>query len=200
MIEKKIGMLSGTEVRKLFGITRSTLCRYAASGKLHPTKISSKIVLYREDEVYAMLGAKPERKDGVATYSRVSKKGVAAQQELRRQQDRLQQFASARGMCVSHTYYDMAKSNDFSRASRRGLYGMMSAMSHGQFGAVIVESPCRVAYMGHELFELYAAQCRVQILYLSDQPAHYAYAEELAEELADAVRAAKMMLDFKPND
>ena len=193
-----MGQLSGADVRKMFGVTRLTLFRYVRDGKLHPTKINSKIYLYDEEEVYRMLGKSLPSGADVVIYARVN--GPSQKEELNNQIQRLTDFASRNGLSVARNYWDCSKSLDFTRSGRKGLHDLMLDVTKRKVGLVIVESPCRIAQIGNELFQMMLSNYRVRILYMSQEPVNPKYLEETTKELASVVKGLKRMLDRKRPD
>lgn len=62
--------MKAKEVLKLLKISRQTLCRYTAIGRIHVTKNVNGYYNYNDDDVYALLNRSNERKSVI--YARVS--------------------------------------------------------------------------------------------------------------------------------
>jgi predicted site-specific integrase-resolvase len=188
-----MGQLKGTDVRRMFGVTRLTLHRYVAAGKLHPIKINSKVYLYDEEEVYRLLGQGVPRGPGVAVYARVN--GPSQKDELQDQIRRVTDFANKNGLSVSKTYWDCSKSLEFSRSGRKGLHELMLDVARKKVGMIVVESPDRISQIGHELFEMMMSNYRVRVLYASSEPVNPRYLTETTKELTHVIKELKRMLD-----
>lgn len=190
-----MALIKGTDVRNMFGVTRLTLWRYVKDGKLTPHKVSKSLYLYDEEEVYRLLGKVIPTGTDVVIYARVQ--GAGQKDELQDQIKRLNDFAARNGMSVSKSYWDCAKSLDFSRENRKGLYELMLDVYKRKVGLVIIESPDRVAQIGHEMFKMMLSNYRVRIIYVSQDPVNPRYLEETTRELAGTVRAMRKQLDLK---
>lgn len=194
-----MGQLKGTDVRRMFGVTRLTLYRYVKEGKLTPIKVNSKVYLYDEDEVYRLLGQSLPTGTGVALYARVN--SPAQKEEMQEQIKRVTEFAAKNGLSVAKTYWDCSRSLDFTRSGRKGLHELLMDVARRRVGLVVVESPDRIAQVGHELFQMVLSNYRVRILYVSQEPVNPRYLEETTRELAGVVREMKRMLDrTRPTD
>lgn len=190
-----MGQLNGTDVRRMFGVTRLTLSRYVKQGKLTPIKVNAKVYLYEEEEVYRLLGKSLPTGTDVVIYARVN--SAAQKLELQDQIKRLNDFAGKNGMSVAKTYWDCSKSLDFSRSSRKGLNDLLIAVSKRKVGLVVVESPDRIAHIGCDMFKLILSNYRVRILFVSTDPVNPRYLDETARELAGVVKEMKRMIDKK---
>lgn len=194
-----MGQLSGTDVRKLFGISRLTMWRYVRDEKLHPTKLTSKTYLYDEEEVYRLLGKSMPVGTAAVIYARVH--GPSQKDELNDQVRRLTDFACKNGLSISKTYWDIGKSLDFSRTGRKGLHELMLDVTRRKIGIVVAESPDRIAHIGHELFGMMLSNYRCRLLFVSQEPVNPRYLVETTKELASVVRGLKKMIDrTRPRD
>ena len=190
-----MGLLKGAEVRHMVGVTRLTLYRYVKAGKLTPVKFNSKIYLYDEEQIYRLLGQSIPTGSGIAIYARVNSHAQKA--ELNEQIRRVTEFAGKNGMTVQKTYYDCTKSLDFSRSTRKGLHELMHDVTKRRIGLVVVESPDRIAQIGHELLQMMFSSYRVRILYMQKEPVNMKYLSETTKELASIVRGLRNMIDHK---
>lgn len=194
-----MGQLKGTDVRRMFGVTRLTLYRYVKEGKLNPIRVNSKVYLYDEDEVYRLLGQSVPVGTQVVAYARVH--SPAQKEDLHEQQRRLTDFAAKNGLSIAKVYWDCTRSLDFSRSSRKGLHELMIDVAKRRVGLVIVESPDRIAQVGHELFQMMLSNYRARILYVSNEPVNDRYLHETTRELAGVVRDLKRLVDrTRPSD
>jgi len=180
----------------MFGVTRLTLYRYVKEGKLTPIKLNSKVYIYDEDEVYRLLGKSLPTGADVVLYARVN--SPAQKDELQDQIRRVTDFAAKNGLSISKTYWDCTRSLDFTRAGRKGLHELLLDVARRKIGMVVVESPDRIARVGHELFQMMLHNYRVRLLYVSREPVNPRYVEETVRELASVVKETKRMLDRTP--
>lgn len=194
-----MGLLKGTDVKNMFGVTRLTLYRYVKEGKLNPIRINSKVLMYEEEEVYRLLGKSLPVGTEVAIYARVN--SPAQKDELNEQMLRITEFAGKNGLSVAKTYFDCSRSLDFSRSGRKGLHQLLMDISRRRIGLVVVESPDRIAQIGHEMFQMMLSNYRVRLLFISQEPVNPRYLEETTKELATVVKEMKHALDrTRPRD
>ena len=190
-----MGYLTGTDVRKMFGVTRVTMWRYVRDGKLVPHKLSDRVYLYDEEQLYRVLGAAMPQGFDTVIYARVN--SAAQKEELQAQILRVTEFAGKAGLSVSKTYWDCTKSLDFSRGTRRGLNDLIMDVVKRKIGCVIVESPDRIAQIGHELLKIVLSNYKVKVIYMNQAPVNPRYLEETTKELTGVVKSLKKLMDVK---
>jgi len=122
-------LLSTGEVAKIFGVSYTTVKKWAYSGKIKFIKTPGGRYRYPESEVRCLLGSVPKRK--AVVYARVS--SADQKDDLERQKNRLIEFARSKG------YEDVIVLDDVASGlneGRRGLEKLFDLVTNGEMDAV----------------------------------------------------------------
>ena len=181
----------------MFGVSRHTMSRYVKRGIIKPVKLSPSKYMYDEEEIFRILGQMLPENAQVGLYARTAPGSPSS--EMINQVSMLTAFAAAKGMTIAKTYTDKCTSLEFSRAKRTGIFELLLDVAKRRIGAVIVESPDRIALLGNEIVEAMLNAYKVRIIYVNRQPSNAKHRDELMIELTSVVKALMIELGGKPS-
>ncbi len=176
------------EALELLGISYNTLKGWAKKGKVRRFKEDTGRWIYNDDDVYTMIGKRVSRESLVTLYCRVAGTSELDRKIMADQQRLLHSWCSARGLTVDRLYEDWAPSTEYSLEERPGLHLMLQDVIQRRVSAVIVETPCRLARIGREVFEEICRYYGVELVYLNKVIQRPEY---LSEQEADLARLLK---------
>ena len=143
---KRERLLSTGEVAKIFGVSYTTVKKWAYSGKIRFIKTLGGRYRYPESEVRRLLGLVPKRK--AVVYARVS--SADQKDDLERQKNRLTEFARSKGCEDVIVLNDVASGLN---ERRRGLKKLFDLVTNGEIDAIFVTCKDRLTRFGFSYIE-----------------------------------------------
>ena len=180
------------EALELLGISYATLKTWAKKGKLRRLKDHTGKWVYNDDDVYAMIGKQVSKESWVVTYSRVTTTDEAGRRLMAEQQELVHQWCAARGLSVEKSYEDWAPSTEYSLKERPGLHLLLQDIIQRRVQAVVIETPCRLARVGRELFEQLCRYYGVNLNYVNKAIQRPEYLAEQEQDLVRLLERAKI--------
>lgn len=176
--------MKAKEVMKLLGISRPTLYRYRQEGKV---KISAKLsfnnFIYDDDSVYALIGAKKEKKDRkIISYSRVSTQNQKDQ--LKEQTKRIYESCISRGLVLDDQFEDIKSGMS---SDRPGFQKIIQMIIQNEVELLVIENKDRLVRFGYEILEQLFKYFGTKILVLNDVLENKSYEQELTEDLISII-------------
>ena len=150
--------MKSKEVLKLLKVSRPTLCKYVASGKLKVTLQPNGFYDYDDDSVYRLIGIENRE---VVLYSRVS---TSKQKDsLQTQIETLKAYAACNGFIINKVYSDVASGLGFDRKEFKRL--LIDVINHKVKTVIITHKDrlTRVSFdIWKELFEYF--NCNIIVI------------------------------------
>ena len=178
------------EAIDLLGCSYNGLRKWGSNGKIRRYKNDLGKWVYNDDDVYMMIGKRVSRESLVTLYCRVAGTSDKDRKIMADQQRLLHAWCSARGLAVDRLYEDWAPSTEYSLEERPGLHLMLQDVIQRRVTAVIVETPCRLARIGREVFEEICRYYGVELVYLNKVIQRPEYLEEQEGDLARLLKKA----------
>jgi len=172
---KRERLLSTGEVAKIFGVSYTTVKKWAYSGKIKYFKTPGGRYRYPESEVRRLLGLAPKRK--VVVYARVS--SADQKDDLERQKNRLIEFARSQG------YEDVIVLEDVASGlneKRRGLGKLFDLVANGEVEVVFITYKDRLTRFGFSYIERFFSSHGVSIHVVNGEAKKEPH-KELVEDL-----------------
>jgi predicted site-specific integrase-resolvase len=180
------------EALELLGISYNTLKAWAKKGRLRRVREEGPNAkwIYNDDDVYAMIGKRIARDLWVTTYSRVNGTQESHRRLMQEQRLRLQDWCTARGLVPDQAYEDWAPSTEYGLDTRPGLHLLLQDVIQGRVSVVVIDSPCRLARLGHEVFTEIFRYYGVQCIFLNRTISRPEYLAEQEEDLLRLLKRA----------
>lgn len=180
--------MKAKEVLKLLKVTRPTLCKYVADGRLTATKQHNGFYDYNEKSVYALLNKNIPRKTVV--YSRVSTSKQKA--DLRNQTEMLKHHCFMNGYTVAGIYEDVASGISFSK--RNGFFEMLDEILDSRVERVVISYKDRLSRVGFELFATLFEKFNCKIEVMSEVGSAKLDSQDIFEEIVALLHCYSMKL------
>lgn len=176
--------MKAKDVMKLLGISRPTLYRYRQEGKLKiNAKLSFNNFIYDDDSVYALIGAKKEKKDRkIISYSRVSTQNQKDQ--LKEQTKRIYESCISRGLVLDEQFEDIKSGMS---SDRPGFQKILQMIIQNEVELLVIENKDRLVRFGYEILEQLFKYFGTKILVLNDVLENKSYEQELTEDLISII-------------
>lgn len=181
------------KVREAMGVLKcsySTVRRYADRGRLRTTKLPSGQILYWDDDVWAMVGKKLIKENWTVVYTRVGGTTESDRGTMLRQQELIRGWSAVRGLAIDRLYEDWAPATSFSLEQRPGLHELLQDVIKKKVSVVIVETPCRLARVGWELFPALFKYYGVEVVVINGAIQVPEYKAEQEKDLANLLLKA----------
>jgi predicted site-specific integrase-resolvase len=124
-------------------------------------------VMYWDDDVYALMGKKIQKENWTVAYCRVSGTTESDQRLMLQQQQLIRSWSAQRGISLDKLYDDWAPATDFSLDWRPGLHDLIQDVIKKKVSVIIVETPCRLARVGWELFPAWFRYYGVEVVVIN---------------------------------
>jgi len=174
-------LLSASQVKFRYGISRMTLYRWERRGLLRALRTPGGKKRWRSEDIERLLGMEVEaREPRTVLYVRVSTKKQAAY--LRDQRRRLEAYARARGW----RYEVIEEIASGVNERRRGLRRLMNMARRGEVARVVVEYRDRLARFGFEYLRAFFESHGAEVVVLGG-PETGDVQREMAEDLVAVV-------------
>ena len=150
--------MKSKEVLKLLKVSRPTLCKYVASGKLKVTLQPNGFYDYDVDSVYKLIGIENRE---VVLYGRVSTS--KQKNSLQTQIETLKAYATGNGFIINNVYSDVASGLSFDRKEFKRL--LIDVINHKVKTVIITHKDrlTRVSFdMWKELFDYF--NCNIIVI------------------------------------
>lgn len=150
--------MKAKEVLKLLKVSRPTLCKYVAEGKLKVTLQPNGFYDYDDDMVYKLIGIENRE---VVLYCRVST--PKQKSSLQKQIETLKTYAACNGFIINNVYSDVASGLSFDRKEFKRL--LIDVINHKVKAIIITHKDrfTRVSFdMWKELFEYF--NCNIIVI------------------------------------
>lgn len=176
-------LLSISKAAAYLNISRASINRWQAKGKLHPIYTPGGHRRFLESDLRAAVGldaiAAPDATVRAIVYARVSTRKQASAGNLQRQKERLVTHAVEQGYQVVTVLTEIASGVNERRPKLRQA---LQQIADGQADVIIVEFQDRLARFGSEYLNLFVATFggRIEVLETTDDKAPN---EELVEDL-----------------
>ena len=176
-------LLSISKAAAYLGISKATINRWQAKGKLHPVYTPGGQRRFLESDLRAAVGLDAVTTPGAAkraiVYARVSTRKQAEAGNLQRQKERLVTHAVEQGYQVVAVLTEIASGLNERRPKLRKA---LKQMADGQADIILVEYQDRLARFGLEYLTLFVTAFggRIEVL---EKPDDKAPNEELVEDL-----------------
>ncbi|OIJ14930.1 hypothetical protein BKP37_07010 [Anaerobacillus alkalilacustris] len=164
--------LTQKEVLKTLNITRPTLLRWEEKGLISPIFLDSGHRRYRKEDIDRLTGsvmlseAGSSSKKKCVIYSRVSTKKQQETGNLKRQTERLIEYANANNYHVLEVFEEVASGIN---ENRRALQRLMKKVSKEDIEVVLAEYKDRIARFGYEYIERYCKSHKTNIECIEEQ-------------------------------
>lgn len=158
------------KVREAMGILNcsySTVRRYADRGRIRTTKLPNGQILYWDDDVYALIGKKLIKENWTVVYCRVNGTTESDRRLMLQQQQLVRNWSAQRGISLDKIYDDWCPATDFSLDWRPGLHELIQDVIKKRVSVIIVETPCRLARVGWELFPAWFKYYGVEVVVIN---------------------------------
>ena len=143
-------------------------CRkWSNEGKLRTTKMPNGRVMYWDDDVYALMGKKLVKENWTVVYCRVNGTTESDQRLMHQQQQLVRTWSAQRGISLDKIYDDWCPATDFSLDWRPGLHDLIQDVIKKKVSVIIVETPCRLARVGWELFPAWFKYYGVEVVVIN---------------------------------
>jgi predicted site-specific integrase-resolvase len=109
-------------------------------------------VMYWDDDVYALMGKKIQKENWTVAYTRVNGTTESDRRTMLQQQQLVRNWSAQRGISLDKLYDDWCPATEFSLDWRPGLHDLIQDVIKKRVSVIIVETPCRLARVGWELF------------------------------------------------
>lgn len=145
--------MKAKEIMERYQICRTTLCRWVKEGRI----IVSKTPSGRYDYLDKVNIINNKRKNVI--YSRVS--STTQKDNLHRQNERLQSFASANGYIIDEIYSEVASALDYERKKYRQLF---KEVIENKIDTIFIEYKDRLLRIGFQDFENLCSMFNTKII------------------------------------
>ena len=179
------------EAMEVLRISRPTLMKLLAKGKLKAEKGDNGHRTFDADSVYALLNKGIKRKTVI--YGRVST--AKQKQDLQRQIEMLKQFCFERGHTLSAVYQDIASGISFDK--RYELIKLLDEVYAGKVERVIISYKDRLSRVGFGLFKHLFERHHCEIVVMSEVGSEKLDSEEIFEEIVSLLHCYSMKLYTK---
>lgn len=169
-----------------FSLSRRSLIRYEADGLIEPVRTPGGQRRYPESELLRLYGLEAKVKQDsnrAGLYSRVSTRKQADAGNLKRQTQRLKDYAQAAGFDTIEVYEEIASGLN---ENRRQLRKLMKAIVAGKVNIVVVEYKDRLARFGYAYLELFCESHGARIEAIEEKASNDEN-EELVKDLIAVV-------------
>jgi len=179
------------EVMETLRISRPTMMKLLAEGKLKAEKMANGYRDFDSDSVYALLNKGVKRKTVI--YGRVS---TAKQKpDLERQIEMLKQFCFERGYTIANIYEDIASGISFEK--RKDLFKLLDEVIANKVERVVVSYKDRISRVGFGLFKYLFDKHMCEIVVMSEVGSVKLDSEEIFEEIVSMLHCYSMKLYTK---
>ena len=187
------------EAMRILGVSYGTLQRYVKKGLIRryqyqTPKLQGKMN-YWDDDVYALVGHKLQRKAGareIAVYFRVNRNTKEGQARMLEQKRTVMNFCAARGISIDRTYEDWSSSIEAGEDRRPDWHRLLQDIMKEDVAALVVETRCRLSrFAWNEIEQLFRYhQCEIVVVnkVLDD----LFYRDEQSEDLARQIEVLKL--------
>ena len=169
-----------------FSLSRRSLIRYEADGLIEPVRTPGGQRRYPESELLQLYGLEAKVKQDsnrAGLYSRVSTRKQDDAGNLKRQTQRLKDYAQAAGFDTIEVYEEIASGLN---ENRRQLRKLMKAIVAGKVNIVVVEYKDRLARFGYAYLELFCESHGARIEAIEEKASNDEN-EELVKDLISVV-------------
>jgi predicted site-specific integrase-resolvase len=154
------------EALSILGCSVSTFKRYVKAGKIRFEKIGNKY-MYWDDDVYRLKGKHLVRDNWSVAYCRVAGTTESDRRLMLQQQQLVRSWSAQRGISLDKLYDDWAPATDFSLDWRPGLHELIQDVIKKRVSLIIVETPCRLARVGWEIFPAWFRYYGVEVVVIN---------------------------------
>lgn len=155
------------EVMETLQCSYNACRKWRNEGKLRTTKMPNGKVMYWDDDVYALMGKKIQKANWTVAYCRVAGTTESDRRLMQRQQETVRQWCLQRGIQLEKLYDDWCPATDFSLDWRPGLHELIQDVIKKRVSVIIVETPCRLARVGWELFPAWFRYYGVEVVVIN---------------------------------
>ena len=187
LFAEKEGMLSEKllrmkEVAQLLSVTPQTLRNWSKDGFLKVIRSKGGHRRFRLSEVRRLMKPDPvsNSENNCLLYCRVST--TLQKEHLKRQRERLAQFALSNGYVVEHLYEDIASGMNF---KRKGLLNLFQYCQTHPIKAVIIEYKDRIARFGVDLLADILRSYGTELLVVNQMESDYN--QEIIDDLSSVI-------------
>jgi predicted site-specific integrase-resolvase len=178
------------EAMEVLNCSYSTVRRYADRGRIRTTKLPNGHIIYWDDDVYALLGKKLVRENWAVAYCRVAGTTESDRRLMLRQQQLIREWTAQRGISLEKLYDDWAPATDFSLDWRPGLHELIQDVIKKKVSLIIVETPCRLARVGWEIFPAWFKYYGVEVVVINSAISVPEYQQEQEKDLTNLLLKA----------
>lgn len=179
------------EAIEVIGCSYNTLRNYVKRGYIRYTKMPNGKRMYWDEDVYAMVGKRLPKTSDSVIYARVNKSTTESRKKMQLQQKTCLDWATARGIKIKKVYEDWAPSTGFGIKQRPAFHELIQDVIQKKVGAVIIETSCRLARIGFEIFDELFRYYGVEILIINEVIEDPYYTAEQTEDLTELITRAK---------
>lgn len=181
--------MKAKEVLSTLRISRATLFRYLADGKIKATKIEGRYN-YDERSVFNLIN-KTEKVNYV--YARVSTAKQKA--DLENQAEKIKSFCFAKGIKIGGVYKDVGSGIAFDK--RTDFMKLLDGVLEYRVTSVVVSNKDRLSRVGFGLFKALFDKYGCEIIVIDDTLNEKTDAEEIFEEIISLLHCFSMKLYSK---
>lgn len=179
--------MKAKQVKKILGITQTTLSKYVKKGKIKFHKINQWSYIYEDESVYALIGKKVKKGEKIVSYSRVSTS--IQKNQLKEQTQRIYEWATSNGFSLNEQIEDIKSGMNF---ERNGFNKLIQQIIQGEIKLVIIENKDRLVRFGFELIEQLCKYYGTKILIINNEIQNKSYEQELTEDLLSIIHYFSM--------
>ena len=173
-----------SEFAKAIGVTKKTLQRWDAEGKLKAARTPSRFRYYTQKQLDEYLDLKPAeestRKGRIVIYARVSSRGQ--KDDLVNQVEFLRAFANGRGWIVDEVVTDVGSGLNYNRKKWNDL---LVSVEKGEVSKIIIAYKDRFIRFGYEWFEDFLKRHGCELVSVNNEA--LSPEEELVQDLVSIV-------------
>ena len=177
------------EALSILGCSVSTFKRYVKAGKIRFEKIGNKY-MYWDDDVYRLKGKHLVRDNWSVAYCRVAGTTESDRRLMLQQQQLVRSWSAQRGISLDKLYDDWAPATDFSLDWRPGLHELIQDVIKKRVSLIIVETPCRLARVGWEIFPAWFRYYGVEVVVINSAITVPEYQQEQEKDLTNLLLKA----------
>lgn len=187
------------EAMRILGVSYGTLQRYVKRGLIRTYTYQTPKLMgkknYWDDDVYALVGHKLQRKAGareIAAYFRVNRNTKEGQARMQEQKRTVTGFCAARGISIDRTYEDWASSVESESDRRPGWHQLLQDVMKGDVAALVIETRCRLSRFAWGEIEQIFKYHQCDIIVVNRVVDDLFYRDEQSEDLARQIEFLKM--------
>jgi len=178
------------EAMGVLSCSYNTLKSWTKKGRIRYTEDAKGRKIYWDDDIYALLGKRLVKENWTVAYCRVAGTTESDRRLMLQQQQLVRSWAAQRGISLDKLYDDWAPATDFSLDWRPGLHELIQDVIKKRVSLIIVETPCRLARVGWEIFPAWFRYYGVEVVVINSAITVPEYQQEQEKDLTNLLLKA----------